>query len=112
MDGDTHLTTESRRRAVDAVLCGMTKASVSVACGVDRKTITRKLADWMERSVPEGLTVFTRPPAHRRRLRTSKLVLKNNLYVCMMSDLPPKDEEVDHGGSQAKTISSVFVSRV
>jgi putative transposase len=33
-----------------------------------------KLADWMERSVPEGLTVFTRPTAHRRRLRTSNML--------------------------------------
>jgi transposase-like protein len=33
-----------------------------------------KLADWMERSVPEGLTVFTRPTAHRRRLRTSNIL--------------------------------------
>ena len=33
-----------------------------------------KLAEWMERSVPEGLTVFTRPLAHRRRLRTSNML--------------------------------------
>ena len=30
-----------------------------------------KLAEWMESSVPEGLTVFALPKAHQRRLRTS-----------------------------------------
>jgi len=29
-----------------------------------------KLSEWMEANVPEGLTVFTLPEAHRRRLRT------------------------------------------
>jgi transposase-like protein len=29
-----------------------------------------KLAEWMEANVPEGLTVFNLPEAHRRRLRT------------------------------------------
>jgi transposase-like protein len=30
-----------------------------------------KLADWMERNVPEGLTVFSFPDAHQRKLRTT-----------------------------------------
>jgi len=30
-----------------------------------------KLADWMERNIPEGLTVFSFPVAHQRRLRTT-----------------------------------------
>jgi putative transposase len=30
-----------------------------------------KLAAWLERSIPEGLTVFAFPAAHQRRLRTS-----------------------------------------
>ena len=30
-----------------------------------------KLADWLESAVPEGLTVFTLPDHHRKRLRTS-----------------------------------------
>ena len=30
-----------------------------------------KLADWLEKNVPEGLAVFTRPENHRKRLRTS-----------------------------------------
>ncbi len=40
-----------------------------------------KLADWMERSVPEGLTVFTRPTTHRRRLRTSNILERLNQEI-------------------------------
>ena len=40
-----------------------------------------KLADWMERSVPEGLTVFTRPMAHRRWLRTSNMLERLNKEI-------------------------------
>ena len=29
------------------------------------------LADWMEENIPEGLTVFSFPEKHRRRLRTT-----------------------------------------
>lgn len=31
----------------------------------------KKLADWLEENVPEGLTVFAVPAEHRRRLRTN-----------------------------------------
>lgn len=40
-----------------------------------------KLAEWMERSVPEGLTVFARPTAHRRRLRTSNMIERLNKEI-------------------------------
>jgi putative transposase len=40
-----------------------------------------KLAEWMERSVPEGLTVFTRPAAHRRLLRTSNMLERLNKEI-------------------------------
>ena len=33
--------------------------------------IAPKLADWLEKNVPEGLTVFTLTENHRRRMRTS-----------------------------------------
>jgi transposase-like protein len=32
------------------------------------------LADWMETAIPEGLTVFDFPEAHRRRIRTSNML--------------------------------------
>jgi putative transposase len=33
--------------------------------------LSKKLAAWLERNVPEGLTVFDAPAEHRRRLRTN-----------------------------------------
>ncbi len=33
-----------------------------------------KLAEWLEENVPEGLTVFSLPEHHRRRLRASNLI--------------------------------------
>jgi transposase-like protein len=40
-----------------------------------------KLAAWMAANVPEGLTVFTLPPEHRRRLRTSNLLERLNKEI-------------------------------
>jgi putative transposase len=37
-----------------------------------------KLADWLERSIPEGLAVFAFPAAHQRRLRTSNSLERLN----------------------------------
>jgi transposase-like protein len=36
--------------------------------------IASELADWMETAIPEGLTVFDFPEAHRRRIRTSNML--------------------------------------
>ena len=33
--------------------------------------IASRLADWLEKNIPEGLTVFAFPTAHQRRLRTT-----------------------------------------
>jgi putative transposase len=33
------------------------------------------LADWLEENVPEGLTIFRLPPAHRRKLRTTNMLV-------------------------------------
>jgi len=35
------------------------------------KSRAPKLADWMEENIPEGLEVFSLPPSHRRRMRTT-----------------------------------------
>jgi transposase-like protein len=40
-----------------------------------------RLAEWLEENVPEGLTVFTRPAAHRRRLRTTNLLERLNKEI-------------------------------
>ncbi len=37
-----------------------------------------KLVDWAEKALPEGLTIFSFPPSHRRRLRTTNLVERLN----------------------------------
>jgi transposase-like protein len=38
------------------------------------RDIAPELADWAEEAVPEGLTVFQFPKAHRQRLRTSNIL--------------------------------------
>ena len=35
--------------------------------------LASELVDWMEAAIPEGLTVFHFPEAHRRRIRTSNM---------------------------------------
>ena len=40
-----------------------------------------KLAQWMEKNVPEGLTVFSLPSAHRRKLRTSNMLERLNKEI-------------------------------
>lgn len=50
MSDGTHLTTEVRRRAVDAVIEGMTKTAVASAYGVDRKTVFR----WVDKFHDSG----------------------------------------------------------
>lgn len=41
----------------------------------------KKLADWLEGNVPDGLTVFGFPPEHRRRLRTNNPLERLNREV-------------------------------
>ncbi len=45
------------------------------------RTTAPKLAEWMEQNLSEGLTVFTRPTAHRRRLRTSNMIERLNKEI-------------------------------
>ncbi len=42
------------------------------------ETKAPKLANWAEDNLPEGFTVFSFPPSHRRRLRTTNLVERLN----------------------------------
>jgi transposase-like protein len=37
-----------------------------------------KLSSWMEENIPQGFTVFSFPPAHQRRLRTSNAIERVN----------------------------------
>jgi len=43
--------------------------------------IASRLADWMEKNIPEGLTVFSFPADHRRRLRTTNGLERVNKEV-------------------------------
>ena len=36
--------------------------------------VAPRLANWMEHNVPEGLTVFSFPPKHQRRIRTTNML--------------------------------------
>lgn len=45
-----------------------------------RKTAP-KLAAWMERAIPEGLTIFDLPEPHRKRLRTSNVLERLNREI-------------------------------
>ncbi len=40
-----------------------------------------RLAAWAEEALPQGLTVFSLPASHRRRLRTTNLVERLNEEV-------------------------------
>lgn len=40
-----------------------------------------KLADWMETSIPEGLTCFAFPESHRQKIRTTNMVERNNREI-------------------------------
>jgi transposase-like protein len=43
--------------------------------------VASELADWMEATIPEGLTVFDFPEAHRRRIRTSNMLERVNQEI-------------------------------
>lgn len=40
-----------------------------------------QLADWMEENIPQGLTVFALPAAHRRKLRTTNMLERQNKEI-------------------------------
>jgi putative transposase len=59
-----------------------TEAERHLQIAVKKYEITApKLAAWMSENVPEGLTIFAFPEAHRRRLRTSNLLERLNKEI-------------------------------
>jgi transposase-like protein len=40
-----------------------------------------KLATWAEQNIPEGLTVFQLPPKHRKRMRTTNMLERQNKEI-------------------------------
>lgn len=56
-----------------------------------------KLAAWMEENIPDGLTVTTLPPAHRRRLRTTNMLERVNKEIkrrTRVATLFPNDDSL------------------
>jgi transposase-like protein len=45
------------------------------------RTTAPKLAEWLEANVPQGLTAFTLPSGHRRRLRTTNMLERINREI-------------------------------
>ena len=53
----------------------LNEAEAALKCLVSaHREAAPKLANWLENNVPEGLSVFTLPPEHRLRMRTSNLI--------------------------------------
>lgn len=56
-----------------------------------------KLAEWVEANVPDGLTVFTLPVAHRRKLRTTNMLERIHKEIkrrTRVATLFPNEESV------------------
>ena len=76
-----------------------TEAERLLGMCVDKyKKSAPKLSAWMEQALPEGLTVFDLPPAHRRRMRTSNLLERLNREIkrrTRVASLFPNTESVN-----------------
>ena len=66
-----------------------------------------KLAGWLEKNIPEGLTVFSLPDHHRRRMRTS-----NPMERAVQQELKRRTQKVRVFPNQAsldRLVSAVLV---
>ena len=79
MSEGSHLTTEFRRRAVVAVLDGLTKTAVAAAYGVDRKTIAR----WVNRFQEGGGDALLRQVGSGRRRKLEDLTEEEILRIVL-----------------------------
>lgn len=79
MSEGLHLTTEFRRRAVVAVLDGLTKTAVAAAYGVDRKTIAR----WVNRFQEGGGDALLRQVGSGRRRKLEDLTEEEILRIVL-----------------------------
>lgn len=79
MSEGSHLTTEFRRRAVVAVLEGLTKTAVAAAYGVDRKTIAR----WVNRVQEGGQDALLRQVGSGRRRKLEDLTEEEILRIVL-----------------------------
>jgi len=79
MSEGTHLSTDFRQRAVDAVLGGMTKTAVALAYGVHRKTITR----WAKSFQEGGGAALVRQVGSGRRRKLDDLTEEELLEIAL-----------------------------
>jgi putative transposase len=68
------------RSILDAPDRGEAKRRTDIVVAKHRKAAPH-LADWIDASVAEALTVLTLPPEHRRRLRTSNAIEQLNKEI-------------------------------
>lgn len=58
------------------------EADRQLALAVDKyRDPAPQLAEWMEENIPQGLTVFALPAAHRRKLRTTNMLERLNKEI-------------------------------
>jgi transposase-like protein len=58
------------------------EADRQLALAVDKyRDQAPQLAEWMEENIPQGLTVFALPAAHRRKLRTTNMLERLNKEI-------------------------------
>jgi len=79
MSEGSHLTTDFRQRAVNAVLDGMTKPAVASSYGVDRKTIPR----WANRFQEGGGAALVRQAGSGRRRKLEDLTEEELLGIVL-----------------------------
>jgi transposase len=90
MGNGTHFTTEVRRRAVDAVLEGMSKTAVASAYGVDRKTVSR----WVDKFCVGGGDALLRKAGSGRPQKLEDLT-EDELRKIVLAGAVAYDFETD-----------------
>ncbi|WP_217482684.1 transposase [Sulfitobacter maritimus] len=86
----------------------LVKAETSLAELVtEYRDTAPKLAAWLEENVPEGLTVFTLPKNHRRRMRTS-----NPMERSVRQELKRRTVKVRVGTSRIRALFATLRSNV
>ena len=74
------------RKVFNAPDCSMAETSLKQIVQKYEKSASH-LADWMETNLPEGLTIFAFPEAHRRKLRTNNSLERLNRELGRRTDV-------------------------
>ena len=84
-------------------------------CGYEQPA--SRLADWLEKNVPQGLTVFAFPSAHRRRIRTTnglerisrEIRRRTGMTQTRVSVAATAAKKLMRAGSRLAVIGAVFI---